>query len=62
MSILDLGLALAGMPTKTVDDLKAALPRIERIIAAYGQAAPDIAAVLPVIEELIAFVKAKESS
>lgn len=61
MSVIDFALGLAGMPEKTIKDLDAAMPAIERLLALYKQAQPDIAAVLPVLQEVTAFIKQKES-
>ena len=67
MSVLDFGLALAGLPEKTIKELDAQLPALERIVAAAKQiepilqkVGPDIVAVTPLIQELIAFAKTKE--
>lgn len=74
MSVLDFGLGLAGLPEKTIQDLDAGLPALQRIAAAAKQAEPlitqlmpiltkvwpDIVAVTPLIQELIAFAKQKE--
>lgn len=74
MSILDFGLGLAGLPEQTIKDLDAHLPHLERLAAAAKQAEPlinqllpilnkampDIVAVTPLIQELIAFAKQKE--
>jgi len=76
VSFLDLGLALAGMPEKTIKDLNAQLPALERLAAAakrvepmvapllpeLQKAWPDIVAVTPLVQELIAFVKQKQAS
>lgn len=76
MSLLNLGLALAGMPEKTINDLNAQLPALERLAAAakrvepmiapllpeLNKAWPDVVAVTPVLQELIAFVKQKQAS
>lgn len=75
MSFLDLGLALAGMPEKTIKDLSAQLPALERLAATakrvepmiapllpeLNKAWPDIVAVTPLIIELVAFVKQKQA-
>lgn len=75
MSVLDFGLGLAGLPEKTIKDLDTQLPALERIAAAAKQAEPlltplfpiitkvwpDIVAVTPLVQELIAFAKQKES-
>jgi hypothetical protein len=75
MSILDFGLGLAGLPEKTIQDLDTHLPALERIAAAAKQAEPlltplipiltkvwpDVVAVTPLIQELIAFAKQKEN-
>jgi hypothetical protein len=75
MSVLDFGLGLAGLPEKTIQDLDKNLPALERIAAAAKQAEPlltplfpllakvwpDIVAVTPLIQELIAFAKQKET-
>ena len=75
MSVLDFGLGLAGLPEKTIQDLDNNLPALERIVAAakqvepliaqltpiFAKAYPDIGAVTPLIQELIAFAKQKET-
>lgn len=75
MSVLDFGLGLAGLSQKTIQDLDAQLPALARIAAAAKQAEPlltqlmpiltkaypDIVAVTPLIQELIAFAKQKEN-
>ena len=75
MSVLDFGLGLAGLPEKTIQDLDKNLSALERIAAAAKQAEPminqllpivtkaypDIVAVTPLIQELIAFAKQKET-
>jgi hypothetical protein len=75
MSALDFGLGLAGLPEKTIKDLDTSLPALERIAAAAKQAEPlltqlmpilnkawpDIVAVTPLVQELIAFAKQKET-
>lgn len=75
MSVLDFGLGLAGLPAETIADLDKNLPALERLAAALKQAEPliaplvpiltkawpDIVAVTPLVQELIAFAKQKES-
>lgn len=61
MSILDMGLALAGLPEVTIKELDAQLPALERLLALYKQAQPDLTAVTPVVQQLVAFAKSKES-
>lgn len=75
MSMLNLGLALAGMSEKTIKDLNAQLPALERLAAAakrvepmlaplgpeLQKAWPDIVAVTPLLQDLIAFAKAKNA-
>lgn len=68
MSVLDFGLGLAGLPEKTIKDLDAALPALERIAAGLKSIEPtitklwpDVVAVTPLVIELIAFAKQKES-
>ena len=75
MSVLDFGLGLAGLPEKTIKDLDTQLPALQRISAAAKQAEPlltplmpilvkiwpDIVAVTPLVQELIAFAKQKEN-
>lgn len=75
MSVLDLGLALAGLPETTIQELDKQLPTLQRIAAAAKQAEPlltqlmpiwtkmypDIVAVTPLVQELIAFAKQKEN-
>ena len=74
MSILDFGLGLAGMPEDTIKDLDAHLPHLMRIAAAAKEAEPlitqlipiltkawpDIVAVTPLAQKLIAFAKQKD--
>ena len=74
MSVLDFGLGLAGLPEQTIQDLDANLPALARIAAAMHKAEPvinqlipilgpvwpDVVAVTPLIQELIAFAKQKE--
>jgi hypothetical protein len=76
MSMLNLGLALAGVPEKTIAELNANLPALERLAAAakrvepmlapvmpeIQKAWPDIVAVTPLLQDLIAFVKLKQAS
>lgn len=71
MSALDFGLGLAGLPAATIKDLDAHLPHLQRIAAAAKEAEPqitallpilnkvwpDIVAVTPLVQELIAFAK-----
>lgn len=61
MSILDFGLGLAGLPDATIKELDKQLPALERLVAQFKQAQPDIAAVTPLIQQLIAFAKQKEN-
>jgi hypothetical protein len=75
MSALDFGLGLAGLPEVTIKELDKQLPALERLAAAARQAEPiltqlmpilnkaypDIVAVTPLIQELIAFAKQKET-
>jgi hypothetical protein len=75
MSVLDFGLGLAGLPEATIKELDKQLPALERIATAAKQleplltqlmpilnkAYPDIVAVTPLIQQLIAFAKQKES-
>lgn len=73
MSWLDFGLGLAGMPEHTIRELNKQLPALQRLsalakeaephlvaLAPYvKRAAPDIQAVRPLLEQLIAFAKSK---
>jgi hypothetical protein len=75
MSVLDLALGLAGLPEKTITDLDANLPALERLAAdlkmaepliaqlipILTKAMPDIIAVTPLIQELVTFAKQKEA-
>lgn len=75
MSLLNFGLGLAGMPEKTIAELNAQLPALERLAAAakrvepllapllpeLAKAWPDIVAVTPLLQDLIAFAKAKNT-
>lgn len=74
MNVLNLGLALAGMPEDTIKKLDANMPALERLAAAakrvepmltpilpeLQKAWPDIMAVTPLLQELIAFAKSKQ--
>lgn len=74
MSVLEFGLRLAGLPEATVKEIAAQLPALERIAAAVKEAEPllsallpvlvkvwpDIVAVTPLAQELIAFAKKEE--
>jgi hypothetical protein len=76
MSALDFGLGLAGMPESTIKLLDEQLPALERLAAAIkaaepfisgllpilAKAQPDIVAVTPLVQQLIAFTKEKETS
>jgi hypothetical protein len=75
MSLLDFGLGLAGMPEPTIRELNKQLPALERLATVAKEAepllvqlgpyvkraAPDIIAVTPLIQQLIAFAKAKNA-
>lgn len=75
MSALDFVARLEGMPEPTLADLDAHLPHLERLAAAlkqaepiinqlipiFNKAYPDFVAVTPLIQELIAFAKQKET-
>ena len=75
MSALDFGLGLAGMPESTIEELDKQLPALQRLAAALKQAEPivgqllpiivkaypDVVAVTPLVQQLIAFAKEKES-
>jgi hypothetical protein len=68
MSALDLGLELIGVPDATVTELDAQLPALLRIEAAFQQIEPivqavwpDIVAVTPLVKDLIAFAKSKQT-
>jgi hypothetical protein len=57
-------LGIAGMPSKTITDIEAAIPAAERLLALlpavealYAKAKPDLDAVAPVLSEIINFVK-----
>ena len=74
MSLLDFGLGVAGVPEDTIKDLDAHLPHLARIAAAAKEAEPlttqlipiltkvwpDIVAVMPLAQKLIAFAKQEE--
>lgn len=76
MSVLDFGLALAGMPEKTIQELDAQLPALERIALAaktlephitammptIDKVWPDIVAVTPLLLDLVTFIKQKQSA
>ena len=75
MSELDFGLGLAGVPSATIEELDKQLPALQRLVAALRQAEPllsqlspilaknwpDVVAVTPLVQQLIAFAKEKES-
>lgn len=75
MSLLDIGLSFAGLPEVTIKNLDADLPALERLAAAAKEleplinqampiitkAWPDVVLVTPLIQQLIAFAKQKES-
>ena len=61
MSALDLGLWLAGLPPELIKEIDDNLPRFQRIATAATQIAPDVTAVLPLIEKLVTFAKEKET-
>lgn len=60
-----LGLGFLGMPEKTIEDIDAALPAMERLLALYqdkvaplfAEAKPDLDQAAPVLLEIINFVK-----
>ena len=74
MSVLDFGLRLAGMPETTIRELETHLPHLARIVDASKEAEPliqqllpiinkawpDVVAVTPLIQQLVAFAKMKE--
>jgi len=74
MSVLDIGLAIAGLPQATINELDSGLPSLQRIEAAFQKAEPHITAIIPILNEvwpdivkvtplirdLIAFAKQKE--
>ena len=62
MSLLDLGLEAYGIPEVTVQELDKQLPAFERLLALYQKAEPDIAAVLPVVKQILAIVRQKEGT
>lgn len=75
MSALDFGLGLAGLPEATIAELDKQLPALQRLAAVIKQlepllsaalpiiqkAMPDVVAVTPLVQELIAFAKEKKS-
>lgn len=75
MSILDFELGFTGLPAATIAELDKQLPALERIAAAEAQAEPhvtallaisnkawpDIVAVRPLVQQLIAFAKSKQA-
>lgn len=75
MNLLNLGLGLAGLPEKSIVELNAQLPALERLAAEMKAAEPiitqlmphvqkawpDIVAVTPLLQDLIAFAKAKSA-
>lgn len=76
MSALDFALRLEGLPEPVIAELDKQLPALERLAATVKQlepmltpilpivnkAWPDIVAITPLVQSLIAFVKEKESS
>lgn len=69
MSLLDLGLGLAGLPEQTIKEFDKQLPALQRIAAAAHElepiitkAMPDIVAVTPLIQQLLAFAKQKQGT
>jgi Holliday junction resolvasome RuvABC endonuclease subunit len=69
MSLLDLGLALAGLPQSTIQELDKQLPALERLAAIAHEiepiitkAGPDIVAVTPLIQQLLVFAKQKQGT
>ena len=74
MSVVDLGLGLAGLPDATISEFDKQLPALERIAASVKEAEPlitqllvivnrtwpDVVAVTPLVQQLIAFAKEKE--
>lgn len=69
MSLLDLGLALAGLPQSTIQEFDKQLPALQRIAAAAHEieptltkVMPDIVAVTPLIQQLLAFAKQKQGT
>lgn len=61
MSILDFGLEAYGIPEATINELDKQLPAFERLLILYKQAQPDIAAVTPVVQQILTFIKQKEN-
>lgn len=75
MSVLDFGLALAGLPEATIKELDTQLPALQRIMAEVHAAEPiitqllphvqkvwpDVVAVTPLLQDLIAFAKLKQA-
>lgn len=75
MSVLDFGLALSGMSEETIKELNEQLPALERLattikqleplitqaIPIVSKAWPDIVAVTPLVQSLIAFAKEKQN-
>ena len=62
--IVKFALGVAGLPEAAINDIDKALPAMARLVAAYEklepelvQLKPDIDAVLPVLSEIINFVK-----
>lgn len=76
MSVLDFELGLAGLPEKTIAELDKQLPALERIATEIRVAEPlitqlmphaqkvwpDIVAVTPLVQQLVAFAKSKQGS
>ena len=74
MSVLDFGLGLAGLPQATIAEFDKQLPALARLAEIAKQAEPlllqlqpliakalpDVIAVTPLVQELIAFAKEKE--
>ena len=66
MSLLDLGLGFAGLPEATIHELNKQLPALSRLVTVIKEAEPiitktwpDIVAITPLIQQLVAFAKTK---
>ena len=53
MSLLEMGLGLAGMPSATIQELDKQLPALERLAADMQAAEPHITAMMPHVTALL---------
>lgn len=60
MTFLDLVFKIGGVPDELTEELHKQAPALIRIAAAIKTIEPDIVAVTPFIQELLAFIESKE--